>query len=249
VEVHAVHGAVRGGGRVGVGADHAGVLASQLQRHVLHGALGGRALDGATGGHAPDERDAPHCGVAHQGVARHRPVARDDVQHPGRQEVGGDLAETQRGERRLIRGLQHHRVAGHQRAGDLPRREHDRVVVRDDARHDAVGLAKGVVQVVGRAGDRLAPQLQRRRRREAQERRREPHVAAHRGDGVAAVDGVEHGQLLLVGEHGLGEPGQRLRAGPRAHPRPVAGRIRRSPGGPVDLVRTRGRDLRDLTPG
>ena len=71
-----------------------------------------------------------------------------DVQHPGRQDVLGDLREAQCGEGRELGGLEHHRVPRRQRGTELPRRHVERVVPRRDRRHDTDRVAAEERRVV-----------------------------------------------------------------------------------------------------
>ena len=64
-------------------------------------------------------------------------AAAHDVEHPGREDVAQQLAHLERGQRRVGRGLEHQRVAGQQRRGDLPEGEGQREVPRRDGRHHA----------------------------------------------------------------------------------------------------------------
>ena len=62
-------------------------------------------------------------------------AAGDHVEHAGRQELGGHLAQFERGDRRGRGGLEHDRVSGGERRTDLPHRHHQRVVPRRDLAH------------------------------------------------------------------------------------------------------------------
>ena len=74
----------------------------------------------------PGEEDGDGAGVADHRLAGLL-VAEHDVDHAGRQaRLLEDLDEAQRAQRRVLGGLEHHRVAGHHRREDLPRRDGDR---------------------------------------------------------------------------------------------------------------------------
>ncbi len=75
-------------------------------------------------------RSMPGCSVIQR--PRSLPPA-TTLRHAGGQHVARHLAEQQRRERRIGRGLQHHRVAGIERLGDLVGAEHDREIPRRDA--------------------------------------------------------------------------------------------------------------------
>ena len=70
-----------------------------------------------------------------------------------------DLGERERGQRRLARRLDDHRVAARQRRRDLPRRQQQRKVPRHDRRDDADRLAQRVGEVVALDRNRLAVDL------------------------------------------------------------------------------------------
>ena len=130
-------------------------LAPEFQREFLASAGGGfgdRAADsgGPGEGDLVDIRmiDEGRPGVASSG---------DDVDNAGRQ-VGllQDLGEDKRGQRRGFGRLQHDRVAGGERWGDLPGQHHQREVPRDDLGRDTerarVRAEPGVVELVSPAG-------------------------------------------------------------------------------------------------
>ena len=94
-------------------------------------------------------------GLRHQRVADGLALAGDHVEHAGREDVGRDLGELQRGERRELGRLEDERVAGGQRRAELPRRHVERVVPRGDADGHAERVAaqeRGVVLDVVAAG-------------------------------------------------------------------------------------------------
>ena len=79
----------------------------------------------------------------------------------GKPDLDRDLAERQRGQRRLARRLQDHRVATRQRRRNLPGGEQQRKIPRHDRRDDADRLAQRVGEVVALDGDRLPHHLVR----------------------------------------------------------------------------------------
>ena len=89
-----------------------------------------------------------------------RARAGEDVEHAGRQpDLDRDLAERQRGQRRLARRLEDDGVAAGQRRRDLPDREQQREVPRHDRGADAERLAQRVGEVVALDRDRLPHHL------------------------------------------------------------------------------------------
>ena len=77
----------------------------------------------------------------------------------GKPDLQRDLAERQRGQRRLARRLEDDGVAAGQRRRDLPRREQQREVPRHDRGDDADRLAQRVGEVVALDRNRLARHL------------------------------------------------------------------------------------------
>ena len=115
-------------------------------------------------------------------------------------------AEAQRGERRLLRRLQHHRVAGRQRRADLPDRHHQRVVPRRDRGDDAHRLAaddRGVARHVLARGLALHACARRRRRSAGCRPRRGSR--SWRANRLADVRGLEEGELVGVRLDAVGE--------------------------------------------
>ena len=75
----------------------------------------------------------------------------------GRPGLDRDPLELERGQRRQLGGLEHHRVAGRQRRRELPRGDHEREVPRRDQRHHAERLAERHADAAGHR-DRVAQQ-------------------------------------------------------------------------------------------
>ena len=116
------------------------------------------------------------------------------------------LAEAQRGQRRLLGGLQDQRAARRERRRDLPDRHQQREVPGHDLGADADRLAQRVTeQVAAGDRDRLALDLRRPARVVAQVGDRGGDVALGRGQRLAVVERLELGELLAVGLDQLGE--------------------------------------------
>ena len=82
-------------------------------------------------------------GCADQPVAGGVAVAGDDVDHAGREAgLGDQVGEAQRGQRRLLGGLEDERAAGGQRRARSSGRHQQREVPRHDLRADADRLAR-----------------------------------------------------------------------------------------------------------
>ena len=150
---------------VGVGEDELRRLAAELERH-RHDVRrrGGRDL--AADRDRAGEGEVVDAGVGGEGGAGLLAEARHDVEGARRQ-VGllGEAGEGERGQARLLGGLQHAGVAGGEGACDRAPDDLHRVVPGDDVAGDAVRLAQGVDGVAG--GDRgwSRPSACRRRRR------------------------------------------------------------------------------------
>ena len=65
----------------------------------------------------------------------------DDVDDAGGKDLGDQPRELERGQRRLLRGLQHDRIAARERWRKLPRRHHQRIVPWRDRPDDSDGIA------------------------------------------------------------------------------------------------------------
>ena len=140
-------------------------------------------------------------------------LAGDDVEHAGRQDVGGDLGEPQRGERRELRRLEHDGVAGRERGADLPRGHVQRVVPRRDRRDDAERVApdeRGVLLVVLAGG--AAFEEARAAGEEAQVVDGEVHLELDHADRLADVGDLELAEALHVGVDGVGHLVEHLAA-------------------------------------
>ena len=123
-----------------------------------------------------------------------RPAAGDDVEHPrGQAALGQQLGEAQRRQRRRPGGLGHHRVARHQRGGELVAQQRRGEVPRHDrtddaqrpAQHDPVhaGVQAGSVGAAQRLG--------------------QPDVVHERVDRLGELDAAVAQRLaLLPGEQG-----------------------------------------------
>ena len=98
---------------------------------------------------------------------------RDDVDHAGREaDLGRELREPQRRQRRRVVGLEDDRAAGGERRRELPRRHHQRVVPRHDLSGDADGLLQGVEEERAADGVRAARDRRDRRTRRSGSSRR-----------------------------------------------------------------------------
>ena len=148
-----------------------------------------------------------------------------------------ELAERERGERRLARRLEDDGVAHRQRRRDLPHRQQQREVPRHDRGDDAERLAQRVDERVALHRNRLAVDLVRPAREVLQA------LGGHRdldvprlGDRLAVVQRLEARDLVGLLHQPLAELPEQPAALARRHlaPRPVERRARRRDGG-VDV--------------
>jgi hypothetical protein len=234
---------------VGVAEHDVRRLPAELERDLLQ--VAGRRLDDE----APDlgragERDLVDVGMRGDRGARRLAVAGHDVQHAVR--VAGlahELGEPQRGERRLLGGLQHDGAAGRERGPELPRRHEEREVPRDDLADDADRLAHGPRHVARhRDRERRALDLRRPARHVAEDVDRERHVGGARHDlRLAVVEALELRELVGVRLEEVGELPEQAAAVRRRHRRPRAGieRAARGAHGALHVLAIAFRDLRD----
>jgi hypothetical protein len=138
-------------------------LASEFQRHRAMAPCGSRGNPGA-GGRRSGERDMVHARVLDQRGASLLPQARDDVQRTRRQpRAGSEFGHAQHRQARVLRRLDHARIARRKRATRRTSEDLQRIVPRNDVPGDAVrfppsqygeplGIGKGLaVQLVARA--------------------------------------------------------------------------------------------------
>ena len=174
--------------------------------------------------------------------AGRRPVAGDDVDRAGREaDLGRELGEPQRGQRRLRVGLEDDRAAGRERGRELPRRHQQRVVPGDDLARDADRLLQRVEEE--RAADRVRAAGDRRDRggEEAEVLDGADELRLHRRDRLADVARLELGELLAVRDDRVGERVQEPRALVRRASCPSRRRARRAPPRPRGRRRPRPR--------
>ena len=132
---------------IGVGEDERRILAAEFERH-LPDAERRLAHDRFAGARLAGEGDAVDQRMLGQELAgRIRPEAVHDIvdalRHAG---LVHHLAEQRGGQRRLLRRLDHHRVAAGERRADLPGHQQQRQVPRRDHRDHALRPAQAVVE-------------------------------------------------------------------------------------------------------
>ena len=107
--------------QVGVVEDDDRRLAAELEVDALQRRRG-RLGDLLAGRDVARQRDHGARRVLDEARADRLAVARDDVEDARREDVGGELGQAQRRQRRLLGRLQDDRVAGRERRADLPDR-------------------------------------------------------------------------------------------------------------------------------
>ena len=155
-EEHAEEGPLHGGIEIGVAEDNVGRLAPELEGDALQCARRlavnllphlGRAGEG----------DLVDQGMVDERAAGRRSEAGDDVDYAGRNPgFEQELPQTERGERRLLGGLQHGGVAAGKCGRELPGTHEEREVPGDDLPAHSHRLAQGEVEEGGVRGVRLA---------------------------------------------------------------------------------------------
>ena len=151
--------AAHGGVEVGVGKHDVRRLAAELERDVLQ-RVGRARMIPLPVDVSPVNAilSMPGCSTIAWPTRRAGPVM--TLRTPGGKPTSlRDLAERERGERRLARRLDDHGVAARQRRRDLPRRQQQRKIPRHDRRDDADRLAQRVGEVVALDRHRLAVDL------------------------------------------------------------------------------------------
>lgn len=201
----------RGGGRrglqVGVGEDHVGALAAELQGEALH-AIGAAGHDVLAGPGGAGEDDLGHTGVVHQGGSGHRTLARQHLEQPGGQPgLQGQFRQAQCGQRCGLGGFEQDGVAGGECRGRAPGGDRHREVPGGDDTDDAERFQDGEVDA---AGDRDLPAQQAfdTARAVVEEIAHIARLPAGVADGVTGLADLGEGQFLDVFVDDGGEPAQ-----------------------------------------
>ena len=135
---------------------------------------------------------------------------------PGLQDQLGDAV---RGERRLLRRLRNHRIAGDQRGRHLPRENRDRKVPRADAGEHTAAVQRQHVALADRTSQRNRPAelLARLLRVVAAEIHCLAHVRHGVGQGLPRLPYAQGHQAGHVGFQQIGQPIEGRRALGHAH--------------------------------
>ena len=202
-------GVVDRGVEVGVGEDDVGVLAAELERHALHRGRRGRH-DAPAGDDPAGEGDEVDLGSLGEGRADAVTGAQHEVGDPvGQAGVGERPHEPRRRRRGELARLEHEGVAGRERRGDLPGGLQERVVPRRDQRADADRLVDHPAGHGRDAGVDDPPGVGLGQRGEVPEH---PHdvvdVDLRLDEPLAGVEGLQPGDLVLLGLEPIGHPVQ-----------------------------------------
>ncbi len=216
-------GVVDGDLAVGVGEDDVGVLAAELQRHLLHG-RGGGGHDPPAGGEPAGEGDQVDARVLGQRCAGIGARSEDEVADAGRQ--AGLLQQAHQVDGRVrgeLAGLEDERVAGGQAGRDLPGDLEQRVVPRGDQAADADRLVDDPADDVGVAGvDDPAGLLGRHVAVVPEDADDVGDVVLRLDEPLAGVERLHPGDLVGVTHQQVGEPEQQVTALARRGARPAA---------------------------
>ena len=127
-----------------------GRLAAAFERDALHVAFAGVDHHQLADLGRAGEGDHVDVRMERERLAGPLAETRHDVEHAvGQARLLRQPAERERGERRLLGGLQDHRIAGDQRRADLPGGNDQRIVPRHDRADDAERLLPHHRDVVG----------------------------------------------------------------------------------------------------
>ena len=220
----AVRAMSRAAVEVGIVEHDVGVLATQLQRDLLH-RLRGLGHDPLPGRAATGERHQVDPWIGAQRIADRRARAEDEVGHPaGQARLLQRPHEQDGGGRRQFAGLQHDGVAGQQRRCDLPGRLQKRIVPRGDQGADAHGGVHDPADRIGATGVDHAAGVGAADAGEVSERGDDVvHVVFRLDQTLAGVHGLGVREILTVALDDIGDPGQQLAALAfrRGPPRPM----------------------------
>ncbi len=169
----------------------------------------------------------------------------EHVQHPvGDAGVERELREPERGERRQLGRLENDGVAAGERRADLPGRDVERKVPRDDGRDDTERLAERHVHPA-RDRDGLAVVLVDRPGIEVEDRRNHADLAARARDRLADVLRLDLRELLGVLLDERREPSEQASTVDRRDSTPAGKRLLCGRDGGVGLLAPRLLELGD----
>jgi hypothetical protein len=162
-------------------------------------------------------------GVADQMAADAFAATADDVDHPTRQDFGQRRRQSQNRQRRVLGRLEHQRVAGSERRGDLPCGHHDRVVPRRNRRDHANRIAAHHAGVTRQVFAAELTGLATHGSGEETEHidRRGQIVLTRQVQRLAAVQRFETGEVIGVFFDGGGDVEQQIRTLLRRGARPA----------------------------
>ena len=192
---------VRGGRgcalEVGVGEDHVGGFAAELERDALDGVRGAAHDPDADLGRA-GEADLRHVGVLDEPLADHGALPDEDVHDAlGNAGFEDEVGEPKQGERGQLGGLDDDRVPARESRAELPGGDVEREVPRHDQPDHAERLAEGHVDAVCDR-NRRAVVLVDRARVEVEHVGHHADLAAGAADRLADVLRLDQRELFPV---------------------------------------------------
>src|SRR5262249_3853118 len=190
-----------------IGKDDLGGFAAELKAYPLEVALSGILHEETADCARAGERDHVDAHVQGERLAGRRAKARDYIEHTHRQACfKRQLPELERGQRRLLGWLEHHRVAHGKRRRDLPQRHKDREIPRHDGANYAERLVDGKGETVARLWPDLAIDPVERLGVVRQRADRLRNVDVERIlDRLADIKALEHGKPLGIALDKLGK--------------------------------------------
>ena len=193
---------------------HEGRLAAQFVVDTFQVRPAGVVQHAPARARGTGEADGVDTHVQGQRFAGFGAQAGHHVEHPRRQAgIDRQFGQPQRGERALLAGLEHHRIARRQRRPQLPRGHDHRIVPGHDDAHHAHRFARDECQGVGRRGGDLVVNLVHGFRVPGDAARRTGHVHGQRIlDGLAHVQRFQQGKFVLGGQDLFGKLQQDLLA-------------------------------------
>ena len=233
---------------VGRGSDDRGVVATELEDQPTEPAGDDRS-DGAAHPRRPGRRHDRDVGVGGERGADVGSSVQDLIEAAGSPELDGGLLEQriarQCGQRRLVRRLPQHRVAGDEGEGGVPRPHRNREVERRDHGARAHRMPRLHQAVAGPlAGDREAVQLARQADGEVADVDHLLDLTETLGADLPGLDRDQLAELGLVGAQQLTEPADQPATHRRRRRSPFTERLDCCRHGSVDVGSGSGRPER-----
>ncbi len=235
---------------VGVGEQHVGRLAAQLQG-AADMVPGRRGLDQGAHLRRAGEGDEVDVRMGGKGRARLLTESGHDVDGAvGKAHLGGQLRHAQGCQAGILRRLHHGRIAHRQRRTDGAAEHLGRIVPGDDVAGDTMGHPLGGHEIAGKEGNGLPMQLVGGAAIEFEVARGGRDIGAGLLHGLAGVARLKLGELLGMvgdGDRELGEQAAPLGGG-EAAPGPLLHRMAGRRHGGIHVILPAGGDLGEDAP-